>query len=269
MCCTFKTVSSSVCFLLCSTSSGSRWYFWFLYVFIDKTLSCRYIPKEQTLQQIDLFCTNSIAECDTVQRTSGLNATTSTSTSVAAGSATPSSLPPTAYASTALVKSLIYVRSLVSRHIPRRSFQPAAFSGATSSKQSLPSLSSLLTKSFNSQLKPGSAGSVDSPDRRDISSPPAPPQLIGEEEKEEEAMYTFSDVLKWRWCLDREQLQALIASERYLIARFGHLIAIKYCMYVCQSWRSDLNLLMLVAFCLVWLLWCYRLCPVSDIWTIT
>lgn len=196
---------------------------------MDKPLPCRYIPKEQTLQQIDLFCTNSIAECDTVQRTSsGLNATTSCSTSVAAGSATPSSLPPTAYASTALVKSLIYVRSLVSRHIPRRSFQPAAFSGATASKQSLPSLSSLLTKSFNSQLKPGSAGSVDSPDRRDISSPSAPQQLISEGEKEEEAMHTFADVLKWRWCLGTEQLQASVVSEWYLFA-------IKYCMYICQS----------------------------------
>ncbi|KAF8365032.1 hypothetical protein HHK36_032965 [Tetracentron sinense] len=77
----------------------------------------------------------------------------------------------TSFASGALVKSLNYVRSLVAQHIPKRSFQPAAFTGAsTATKQSLPSLSSLLSRSFNSQLSPTTVNSRESPERKEASS---------------------------------------------------------------------------------------------------
>lgn len=170
----------------------------------------RYVPKVQTLRQIDLFCANSIAECESVtnrrvslwskslSQHSGISA-------VASNAAVPS-LPASNFASDSLVKSLNYVRSLVARHIPKLSFQPLAQSGAsTSAKQSLPVLSSLLSRSFTSHLSPEVISSRDSLESREGSSPSAA-GLSSQEKVDggENNKYIFSDILKWRWPGDSE-----------------------------------------------------------------
>lgn len=117
----------------------------------------RYKPSEETLVQIDRFCVSIIAECDMSpnRKLAPWSRSLSQQSSASTASSTVSPLPVSSYASGALVKSLNYVRSLVTQYIPKRSFQPAAFAGAaTASRQALPTLSSLLSKSFNSQLGP-------------------------------------------------------------------------------------------------------------------
>lgn len=103
------------------------------------------------------------------------------------------------FASVALVKSLNYVRSLVAQHIPKRSFQSAAFAGALSaSRQSLPTLSSLLSRSFNSQLSPASGG--ESSEKKDATALPVS-NLSNVEKAEvvEDLDHIALDLLKWRW----------------------------------------------------------------------
>ncbi|XP_068669008.1 uncharacterized protein [Aristolochia californica] len=178
----------------------------------------RYVPKEQILLQIDLFCVNSVAECDSAATRKirpWSKSSNQTSGSVPPGNATSSSLPTSTFASDALIKSLSYVRSLVARHIPRPSFQTAAFSGAsTTSKQALPSLSSLLSRSFNSQLKPGAVNSRESPEGKEISGSTALKLSICERNEQEDVKYMRSDVLKWWWCEDAEQQLLPVMMER-------------------------------------------------------
>ncbi|OMO96931.1 hypothetical protein COLO4_14967 [Corchorus olitorius] len=178
----------------------------------------RYKPSEETLLQIDRFCLNIIAECDispnrrlspwsrSLNQQSG-----SSSTSTSSTSASPS-LPVSSFASVALVKSLNYVRSLVAQHIPKRSFQPAAFAGATlASRQSLPTLSSLLSRSFNSQLCP--VNGAESSEKKDASTISVS-NLSNIEEADgiENPEYIAHDVLKWRWLRDHPS-SSLIFSE--------------------------------------------------------
>ncbi|KAL2329607.1 hypothetical protein Fmac_017188 [Flemingia macrophylla] len=165
----------------------------------------RYKPNEETLLQIDRFCSTIIAECDfnptqpwsrALNRQSGAS-TTSTNTSP---------LPVSTFASESLVKSLSYVRSLVAQHIPKRLFQPASFAGPPSSGQSLPTLSSLLSKSFNSQLTPASIPETQSSasvpeilEKDSIVLSASRLSKIERVDEKDELGFIAHDVLKWRW----------------------------------------------------------------------
>ncbi|KAG9445143.1 hypothetical protein H6P81_016483 [Aristolochia fimbriata] len=177
----------------------------------------RYVPKEETLLQIDLFCVNSVAECDsavTRKICPWSKPSNQTSGSGPPGNAAPSSLPTSTFASNALIKSLKYVRSLVAHYVPRLSFQPAAFAGAsTASKQALPSLSSILSRSFNSQLKPGAVNSKESPESKEISNSSAVMSSISERNELEDIKYMSSDVLQWRWCGETAQQSLPVMPE--------------------------------------------------------
>lgn len=134
-------------------------------------------------------------------------------------SSTASPLPVSTFASGALVKSLNYVRSLVAQHVPRRSFQPAVFAGATpTSRQSLPSLSSLLRRSFNSQLFNANIG--ESSEKKDAAAlSDSALSNIDEVEGAENHEYIADDVLKWHWLGEH---QSSLFSERS-ISRFVHI----------------------------------------------
>lgn len=123
----------------------------------------------------------------------------------------PLSVP--SFASGTLVKSLNYVRSLVSQHLPRRSFQPAAFSGALSAtRQSLPSLSSLLSRSFNAQLSPAHSG--EPLENKDVTTMSVLNlSNIEKADGMEDLEYLALDVLRWRWL--GEQQSSLLLTERY------------------------------------------------------
>ncbi|KAG2317930.1 hypothetical protein Bca52824_021052 [Brassica carinata] len=166
----------------------------------------RYKPGEETLLQVDKFCVNLIAECDTSLKQKSLP--------VLSAPAGASPLPVSSFASAALVKSLHYVRSLVALHIPRRSFQPAAFAGATlASRQLLPSLSSLLSKSFNSQLSPANA--AESPQKKDAANLSVSNlSNIEEFNAMEDSEYISSDLLNWRWVGELQFSSASSESER-------------------------------------------------------
>jgi len=174
-------------------------------------LHYRYKPGEETLLQVDKFCVNLIAECDASLKQKSLP--------VLSAPAGASPLPVSSFASAALVKSLHYVRSLVALHIPRRSFQPAAFAGATlASRQLLPSLSSLLSKSFNSQLSPANA--AESPQKKDAANLSVSNlSNIQEINAMEDTEYISSDLLNWRWVGELQLSSA--SSERYIVHDFG------------------------------------------------
>ncbi|KAL5569128.1 hypothetical protein UlMin_025703 [Ulmus minor] len=159
----------------------------------------RYKPSEETLLQIDRFCVNTIAECDTSPHRRLPARPLIQQPSASTTSANTSPLPVSTFASGALVKSLNYVRSLVSQHIPKRLFQPAAFAGAPStSRQALPSLSSLLSKSFNSQLSPAHA--AESSENKDVTSISlSNSSNIEKVDGTDDFGYIALDVLKWRW----------------------------------------------------------------------
>ncbi|XP_062092704.1 uncharacterized protein LOC133798442 isoform X2 [Humulus lupulus] len=159
----------------------------------------RYKPSEETLLQVDRFCVNIISECDTspIRRLPSRASIQQTGSSTASTITSP--LPVSSFTSGALVKSLNYVRSLVSQHIPKRLFQPAAFAGAPSaSRQALPTLSSLLSKSFNSQLSP--AHSAEPSENKDITSLSlSNSSNIEKVDGTDDSEYIANDVLKWRW----------------------------------------------------------------------
>ncbi|XVF75368.1 hypothetical protein PTKIN_Ptkin13bG0182700 [Pterospermum kingtungense] len=180
----------------------------------------RYKPSEETLLQIDQFCVNLITECDigpnrrsspwsrSLNQQSG-----SLTTSTSFASASPS-LPVSSFASVSLVKSLNYVRSVVSQHIPKRLFQPAAFAGATlASRQSLPTLSSLLSRSFNSQLCPANGG--ESSEKKDTTNLSVSNlSNIEEGDGMDNPEYIAHDVLKWRWLGDHQSSLLISESDR-------------------------------------------------------
>uniref|UniRef100_A0A2N9IKF5 Uncharacterized protein n=1 Tax=Fagus sylvatica TaxID=28930 RepID=A0A2N9IKF5_FAGSY len=173
----------------------------------------RYKPSVETLLQIDRFCGNTIAECDTSsnQKVSPLSRPLDQQAGASAASTNISPLPVSSFASGALVKSLNYVRSLVAQHIPKRSFQPAAFAGAPfTSRQSLPTLSSLLKRSFNSQLSPVNAG--ESSEKKDATTVSVSNLPMIEKVDEVDHEYIALDVLKWRW-LGKYQSTSLPAER--------------------------------------------------------
>ncbi|KAF9592118.1 hypothetical protein IFM89_011956 [Coptis chinensis] len=176
-------------------------------VIIDHALAekeRRYVPSEQTLLQIDQFCASSISECDSGpnQRATPWSKSSSQHSGASVTAAnTFSPLPASRFPSEALLKSLNYVRALVARHIPKRSFQPENFVGSTtSSKPSLPTLSSLFSRSSNSPLSPTSVTSRESPERKDTSNLSVSKSLNVENiERKEVYEYISTDVLTWRW----------------------------------------------------------------------
>ncbi|XWS74996.1 hypothetical protein CRYUN_Cryun01aG0047200 [Craigia yunnanensis] len=183
---------------------------------------CRCKPSEEALLQIDRFCVNLIAECDISpnQRLSpwsqSLNQQSgSSATSMSSASASPS-LPVSSFASVALVKSLNYVRSLVAQHIPKRSFQPAAFAGATlASRQLLPTLSSLLSRSFSSQLCPVNVG--ESSEKKDATTLSVSNlSIIEEADGIENPEYIAHDVLKRCWLGDHQSSLLYSESDRFV-----------------------------------------------------
>lgn len=168
----------------------------------------RYIPSEQTLHQIDQFCVSSIFECDFGKNQRA--APWSKSSSQQSGASMP--LPASSFASNELVKSLRYVRSLVAKHNPKQSFQPSNLGGASASKQALPTLSSLLSKSFNSPLSPTSITKKDSPERQETPySSVSCLTTVDTDVRREDVDYIPVDVLTWRWP-DEQQLP-LIYTE--------------------------------------------------------
>ncbi|KAH8497122.1 hypothetical protein H0E87_019716 [Populus deltoides] len=159
----------------------------------------RYKPSEETLFQIDRFCVSLIAECDiSLKRRSLTWSGSPNQQSVSSTSTIYSPSPPVCiFASGALVKSLNYVRSLVGQHIPKRSFQPFAVPPSVS-RQSLPTLSSLLSRSFNSQLSPASG--VESSEKKDTTTLPVSNlSNVENVEMAEDLDYIAVDVLQWRW----------------------------------------------------------------------
>ncbi|KAL0855151.1 hypothetical protein Bca101_060303 [Brassica carinata] len=165
----------------------------------------RYKPGEETLLQVDKFCVNLIAECDASLKQKSLP--------VLSAPLGASPLPVSSFASEALVKSLHYVRSLVALHIPKRSFQTAAFAGATlASRKLLPSLSSLLSKSFDSQLSPATAESPQKKDAANLSVSNL--SNIEEFNALEDIEYISSDLLNWRWVGELQLSSASSESER-------------------------------------------------------
>ncbi|CAI9768365.1 unnamed protein product [Fraxinus pennsylvanica] len=178
----------------------------------------RYKPSEETLLQLDRFCVSIIAECDvSINRKL---APWSRSLSQQSGMPIPSTnislLPVSSFASGALVKSLNYVRSLVAQYIPKRSFQSAVFAGAPpASRQSLPALSSILSRSFNSQLCP--ANSKDAMESKETSITSVSDSPVAEEVDEtEDQDFIALDLFRWRWFGDQQLSVLLPKSEHNL-----------------------------------------------------
>ncbi|XP_073272607.1 uncharacterized protein [Primulina huaijiensis] len=177
----------------------------------------RYKPSEETLLQIDRFCISIIAECDmTPNRKLAPWSRSLSQQSGTVPSINVNPLPVSSFATGALVKSLNYVRSLVAQHIPKRSFQPAAFTGAPSaSRQLLPTLSSLLSRSFSVQLNP--ANGKESLESKDASVTSVSESPIAEEVDEiEDEEFLATDVFRWRWCGDQQSSLLLPKSELML-----------------------------------------------------
>ncbi|KAF3433742.1 hypothetical protein FNV43_RR24845 [Rhamnella rubrinervis] len=177
----------------------------------------RYKPSGETLLQIDRFCVSIIAECDTSpnRRLSPYSRPVIQQSGASTASTNISPLPVSSFASGALVKSLNYVRSLVFQHIPKRLFQPAAFAGAPSaSRHALPTLSSLLSRSFNSQLSP--AQKAEPSENQDITVLSLSNSSNNERaDGMDDSEYIPLDVLKWRW-LRECQSPFLPESDRFL-----------------------------------------------------
>jgi len=178
----------------------------------------RYKPSEETLLQIDRFCSTIIAECD-INPTQPWSRVLSRQSGVSITSINTSPLPVSTFASEALVKSLSYVRSLVSQHIPKRLFQSASFAGPPSSGQALPTLSSLLSKSFNSQLTPASIPETQSStsvqeqlEKESSSLSLSRLSKIDKADEMDELGFIAHDVLKWRWL--EEPLSSSIGTEK-------------------------------------------------------
>lgn len=133
---------------------------------------------------------------------------------------TTTSLTVSSVASEALVKSLSYVRSLVARHIPKRLTPLASFAGPPSSSgQSLPTLSSLLSKSFNSQLSPATVSETPSPakvpetlEKDSIVLSVTKSSKLETVDEKDELGFIAHDVLKWRWL--EESQSSSIGTEK-------------------------------------------------------
>ncbi|KAG2594509.1 hypothetical protein PVAP13_5NG010400 [Panicum virgatum] len=173
----------------------------------------RYIPRVQTLRQIDLFCANTIAKCEPManNRAESLGQVSA----AAAPNSSPIAPPISNFASASLVKSLNYVRSLVARHIPKLSFQPIVQSVA--SKQSLPSLSSFLNRSLVSQLTPEVISNREHLELKECHSSSnlisSGSDKVDGGEPGDDSKYISFDILKWRWHVYGERQASTSAKE--------------------------------------------------------
>lgn len=182
-----------------------------------KRFLLRYKPTEETLLQIDRFCISIIAECDMSPHRKLLPWSRSLSQQSVnpVQSTNVNPLPVSSFASGALVKSLNYVRSLVAQYIPKRSFQPAVFAGAApASRQSLPTLSSLLSKSFNSQLSPANA--KESLESKDTIVSVSDSPIAEEVDEIGNLEFMALDVFRWRWSGDQQSTLLLPKSDQIL-----------------------------------------------------
>jgi hypothetical protein len=173
----------------------------------ESVIVFRYIPRVQTLRQIDLFCANMIAKCDPAPNSRA---------AAASANSSPLAPPVSSFASASLVKSLNYVRSLVARHIPKLSFQPVAKSVA--SKQTLPSLSSFLNRSLVSQLIPEVISNMEHLESKETHSPSdlisSATEKVGGVEARDDSKYIFFDILSWRWHVYGERQTSTPAKEK-------------------------------------------------------
>ncbi|KAL6613719.1 hypothetical protein ACP70R_035989 [Stipagrostis hirtigluma subsp. patula] len=175
----------------------------------------RYIPRVQTLRQIDLFCANTIAKCEPMANNRAASFGQSYASPAAATNSSPLAPPISNFASASLVKSLNYVRSLVARHIPRLSFQPIVPSAA--SKQSLPSLSSFLNKSLVSQLTPDVISNREHLESKEGHSPSdlisSASEKVDGGEPGDDSKYISFDILSWRWHVYGERQASTSSKE--------------------------------------------------------
>ncbi|KAG0498691.1 hypothetical protein HPP92_003382 [Vanilla planifolia] len=164
-----------------------------------KRFLLRYVPKVQTLRQIDSFCENSIVECESItkQRVS-LWSKSLGQHSGAATNVLPSLSPASSFASASLVKSLNYVRSLVAQHLPKQSFQPLGISGTNFEVDATTDSPKTKDSSLQSSLKVPTLDTSDS----------------GTNEK-----YIYSDLLNWRLSGDRDYQLPYMIRESVLKAR--------------------------------------------------
>ncbi|XP_027365777.1 uncharacterized protein LOC113872432 isoform X1 [Abrus precatorius] len=174
----------------------------------------RYKPSEEILLQIDRFCSTITAECDiNLNQPWSRSLNQQTGASMTSTNTTP--LAVSSFASEAIVKSLSYVRSLVAQHIPKRLFQPASFAGPPSaSGQLLPTLSSLLSKSFNSQLCPASV--PETVEKDSVTSSVSKFSKL-ENFDEKDKRFIAHDVLQWRW-LEEQQPSSMEADNEYAVS---------------------------------------------------
>nr|KYP75451.1 hypothetical protein KK1_008185 [Cajanus cajan] len=194
VCGTFQTLSSKVC---------------------NSILVSGYKPSEEILHQIEQFCSTIIAECD-INLHRPWSRSLNQQTGVLASSTNTSPLPVSSFTSEAIVKSLSYVRSLVAQHIPKRLFQLASFSGSPSaSGQSLPTLSSLLSKSFNSQLYPASV-----PESAEKDSVTSSISKLSKIDEKDELGFIAHDILQWRW-LEEQQSSSMEADSDHAVNSQG------------------------------------------------
>ncbi|KAK3166632.1 hypothetical protein QOZ80_1AG0048320 [Eleusine coracana subsp. coracana] len=172
----------------------------------------RYIPRVQTLRQIDLFCANTIAKCEPTPNSRASSFGQNCVSAAASSNSSPLAAPISNFASASLVKSLNYVRSLVARHIPKLSFQPVV-----ASRQALPSLSSFLNHSIVSQLTPEVISNRENIESKEAHSPSdlissANEKLDGVEPGDDSKYISF-DILSWRWHVYGERQTSTSAKE--------------------------------------------------------
>ncbi|KAL2602768.1 hypothetical protein AAZX31_10G274800 [Glycine max] len=187
-------------------------------VTLFKRYLLRYKPSEETLIQIDLFCSTIIAQCD-INLNRPWSRSLNQQTGALATSTNTSPLPVSSFTSGAILKSLSYVRSLVAQHIPKRHFLPASLAGPPSaSGQSLPTLSSLLSKSFNSQLCPASV--TESVEKDSVTSSISKLSKIEKIDEKDELGFIAHDILQWRW-LDKQQSSSMKADSDHAVNSQG------------------------------------------------
>ncbi|ONM34151.1 hypothetical protein ZEAMMB73_Zm00001d041953 [Zea mays] len=173
----------------------------------------RYIPRVQTLRQIDLFCANTIAKCEPMANNRAASFAKNNVSAAAAINSSSLAPPISNFASASLVKSLNYVRSLVARHTPKLSFQ-----SIVAAKQSLPSLSSFLNRSLLSQLTPEVISNREHLESKECHSSPdfisSASEKVDVGEPVDDSKYISFDILSWRWHVYGERQSSLSAKER-------------------------------------------------------
>lgn len=172
----------------------------------------RYIPRVQTLRQIDLFCANTIAKCEPMANNRAASFAKNNVSAAAAINSSSLAPPISNFASASLVKSLNYVRSLVARHTPKLSFQ-----SIVAAKQSLPSLSSFLNRSLLSQLTPEVISNREHLESKECHSSPdfisSASEKVDVGEPVDDSKYISFDILSWRWHVYGERQSSLSAKE--------------------------------------------------------